>query len=108
MYPLELRREMRPAESALIADLVRAGQSRPKDGVASARLGPAMTGERMIVHRQQLDKISPAFSSVADPTGFLDEFIDQGLADPARDVLVDRIHRPAHRRVPLRPQRDCL
>ena len=38
---------------------------------------------------------------VADPAGYLDELVDQGLTDPARDVLVDRLHRPAHGGIPV-------
>ena len=43
---------------------------------------------------------------MADPAGFLDEFIDQRLTDPVCDVLVDRVHRLSHGGVLLRRQRD--
>src|ERR1700712_2177289 len=49
---------------------------------------------------------SPLSSLVAYPAGFLDELVDQGLTDPSRDVLVNRVHRLAHRHVLIRGQRD--
>src|ERR1700674_3240882 len=38
----------------------------------------------------------PAFALVAGSAGYLDELVNQGLAYPARDVLVDRLHGLAH------------
>src|SRR5260370_17026299 len=73
-----------------------------------AGTSPAMTDMRMIVRTANSSKGLPAFLLVAGSAGFLDELVDQGLADPARDVLVDRLHRLAHRGVLLRRQRDDL
>src|SRR6266702_3121791 len=46
--------------------------------------------------------------SVRRAPRLLEEFVDQTLADAVRDVLVDRLHRLAHRGVLLRRQRDDL
>src|SRR5260370_29088649 len=48
---------------------------------------------------RELARISPL---VAGSAGFLDELVDQGLTDPVRDVLVDRLHRLAHCGILLR------
>src|SRR3954463_6877582 len=46
--------------------------------------------------------------SVGRATRLLEEFVDQGLADAAGDVLVDRLHRLSHVGVLLRRQRHDL
>src|ERR1700688_2653329 len=82
--------------------------------VLAARLGkswmagtsPAMTGVRMMVHYDSSKGEPTSFLLMADPAGFLDELVDQRLADPACDILVDRLHRLAHGGVLLRRQRD--
>src|ERR1700676_5261103 len=71
-----------------------------------AGVSPAMTDMRMIVRTANSSKGSPALLLVAGSAGFLDELVDQGLTDPARDVLVDRLHRLAHCGVLLRRQGD--
>src|SRR5260370_20682742 len=43
---------------------------------------------------------------VGSSAGFLDELVDQRLTDPARDVLVNRLHRLAHGGILFRRQRD--
>ena len=43
-------------------------------------------------------------TSVAGSAGLLEELIDQGLTDPAGNVLVHRLHRLAHRSILFRRQ----
>src|ERR1700736_6636400 len=53
------------------------------------------------LHRQN----SLAWALVGGSAGFLDELVDQRLTDPARDVLVNRLHRLAHGGILRRRQR---
>src|ERR1700680_2603597 len=71
-----------------------------------AGTSPAMTDMRMLVRTANSAKGSPALLLVAGSAGFLDELVDQGLTDPARDVLVDRLHRPAPLGLPPRRPGD--
>src|SRR6185436_16924900 len=59
---------------------------------------PAMTARRR----------SPAPTLVGRAPRLLEELVDQGLADAACDILVDRLYRLAHRGVLLRRQLDDL
>src|SRR5882724_6272993 len=62
---------------------------------------------RLCLPRKRERERSPV-QSVANLAGFFQELVDQRLTDAARDVLVDRIYRLAHRGVLLRRQRDDL